>query len=349
MNSRTIDPTSAFCDIPKFRPHALLRNGHLQTIVGAYWWGPVPPYCAARHEALLADGDRILLHDDRPETWSLGDPAVLLLHGLSGSHASPYVARTADKLRLRGIRTFRMDLRGCGAGARLARGPLHAGRSEDAAAALTTVAAVCPGSPVFVIGFSMGGNIILKMVGEMGDAAPSYLRAIIAVAPPIDLAATCRNLASGVNTIYDRRFVRSLLLQLENRRCELPDAYHRELTRRPRTVYEFDDWVTAPLAGFADADDYYQQASSGPLLARVRVPTLILAAADDPLVPATIFQCYTYSDAVRLHITEGGGHVGYIGAAGDDPDRRWMEWRIVEQITWLAKQQESLSLALHRT
>ncbi len=338
MNHRTLAPPLTFCDVPVFRPHSLLRNAHIQTIVGAYWWGRVPPYRAVRHETLLDDGDRILLHEDCPESWSEGDPAALVIHGLSGSHASPYVVRTAEKLNVQGVRTFRMDLRGCGAGSRLAAGPLHAGRSEDAAGALATIASVCPGSPLFAVGFSMGGNIVLKMVGEMAAAAPEYLRAVIAVAPPIDLAATCRNLGYGFNSIYDRRFVKSLLLHLENRRRELPDACHQDLTCRPRSIYEFDNLVTAPLAGFVDADDYYARASAGPLLANIHVPTLILAASDDPLVPASIFKAHAYSRAVQLHVTDGGGHVGYIGAANDDPDRRWLEWRIVEQITWLAKQ-----------
>jgi predicted alpha/beta-fold hydrolase len=228
-----------------------------------------------------------------------------------------------------------MDLRGCGAGAGLASLPLHAGRSEDAAAALAYIVSHCPGSPVFVLGFSMGANIILKMAGEMAGAAPEALHAILAVAPPIDLAATARNITSGFNRVYDRAFVRSLLRHVEHRRREMPDSRLVELTCTPRGIYEFDNLITAPLSGFAGADDYYARASAGPLLQSIRVPTLIITAADDPLIPVRVFDAFPLSPLVQLHVTEGGGHVGYLAAQGDDADRRWLDWRLVEQMEWL--------------
>jgi predicted alpha/beta-fold hydrolase len=325
----------SFRDLPPFRPHSWFRSGHAQTILGAYWWGRAPAYRAVRHETLLDDGDRIVLHDDRPAAWASGHPVALIVHGLGGTHASPYVVRTADKLHARGVRTFRMDLRGCGAGAGVASLPLHAGRSEDAAAALAFLISHCPASPVFAIGFSMGANIVLKMAGEMADAAPEALQAVIAVAPPIDLAATSRNIALGFNRVYDRAFVRSLLRHVENRRRELPEAGFVELRSKPRGIYEFDNLVTAPLSGFAGADDYYARASAGPLLQNIRVPTLMIAAADDPLIPVRIFDAFRLSPAVQLHVTEGGGHVGYLAAPSHDADRRWLDWRLVEQVEWL--------------
>lgn len=324
--------TRRFRELTPFRPHPLLRNPHAQTILSAYVWAATPTYRATRHETRLEDGDRIVLHDDKPEGWRPGAPAVLLVHGLSGTHASPYVARTAAKLNDRGVRTFRMDMRGCGAGASLAAAPFHAGRSADAAAGLAAIGALCPGSPLFVVGFSLGGNVVLKMAGEMGAAAPPDLQAVIAVAPPIDLAACCRNLARRGNAIYDRAFIRALLRHVESRRLLLPEAPHVALPHPPRNVYEFDDLVTAPLSGFAGADDYYARSSAGPLLCSIRTPTLIIAAADDPLVPASMFESCAYAPDVELHLTEFGGHVGFLGAAGFDPDRRWLEWRIVEQI-----------------
>ncbi len=330
-----------FRELPPFRPIRFFRNGHMQTILGAYCPARTPRYTAVRHETKLNDGDRVLLHDDLPASWNPGDPVVLLVHGLSGSHASPYVGRTAAKLNARGIRTFRMDLRGCGAGRNLAVRPLHAGRSEDAAAALATIASLCPGSPIDAVAFSMGANILLKMAGEMDANAPEYVRTIIAVAPPVDLAITCQNLSIGWNAMYDRSFVRALLRHIENRHDELPNAEPIRLSRRPRRVYEFDDWVTAPLSGFAGADDYYTQASSAPYLPNIHVPTLILAAADDPLVPVRMFEQCSLSPSVELHVTEYGGHVGYVGIAGCDPDRRWLEWRIVEQVTGLGSYQRT--------
>jgi predicted alpha/beta-fold hydrolase len=336
----------SFCKIPAFRPHPLFRNPHAQTIFGGFAWRRSAGYRATQRLIALDDGDRIVLHDDCPPGWNTGDVTVLLIHGLSGSHASPYVARAAAKLNALGVRTFRMDLRGCGAGAELAQLPLHAGRSEDAAAAVKQITSLCPGSPVFVIAFSMGANIALKMAGEMSDRAPAELQAVIAVAPPIDLATTSRNISLGVNVFYDRSFVRALLRMVEVRRRSIPAARHIELAGRPKRVWDFDDLVTAPLAGFAGAEDYYARASAAPLLSAIRVPTLILAAADDPLVPVRQFEQTTYSSAVTLHITEHGGHVGYLGVDSGDPDRRWLDWRLIEQITWLGSRG---SEDIHRT
>jgi predicted alpha/beta-fold hydrolase len=330
--------SSTFCEIPPFRPYPLLRSGHAQTIFSAVWWQKPLPYAAVRHETLLDDGDRIVLHDDRPAAWKPGEPAVLLVHGLSGTHLSPYVAHTAAKLNARGVRAFRMDLRGCGAGLDLAAAPLHAGRSGDTAAALATVATLCPDSLLVAVGYSLGGNIILKMAAEMGEAYPAYLRAVIAVAPPIDLARTCRNLAEGWNSIYDRSFVRAMMRHMAQRRERLPHARHIILARPPRGMYEFDDQIVAPLSGFAGAEEYYARSSAGPLLSSIRVPTLILAASDDPLVPVGMFEECSPSSSVKLHITDRGGHVGYLAARSADPDRRWLDWRIVEQVRHLHRE-----------
>jgi predicted alpha/beta-fold hydrolase len=334
-------PTPVFSEIPAFRPHPLLRSGHAQTVFGAIERRRQAAYRATQHVIALDDGDFIVLHDDRPAAWSDGDPVVLLIHGLSGTHASAYVARPAQKLNDRGVRTFRMDLRGCGAGVKLAQGTTHAGRSHDAAAAVAKIASLCPESPLVVIGFSLGGNIVLKMAGEMAAAAPACLRAVLAVAPPIDLAATCRHISTGLNRLYDRNFVKSLLRMVENRRQAIPEARHIDLPRPPRRIQEFDELVTAPLAGFAGAEDYYARSSAAPLLPAIRVPTLILTAADDPLVPVQQFETASYSPAITLHVTEYGGHVGYFGAESTDADRRWLDWRLMEQVAWLTSRMGS--------
>jgi predicted alpha/beta-fold hydrolase len=174
------------------------------------------------------------------------------------------------------------------------------------------------------------------MAGEMGSGAPGCLQAVVAVAPPIDLAATCRHISAGFNKMYDRAFVRSLMRMVEERRKAIPEARHIEMPRRPRRIWEFDELFTAPLAGFAGAEEYYAKSSSAPLLDAIRVPTLILTAADDPLVPVRQFETASYSPAVRLHVTEYGGHVGDLGADGPDADRRWLDWRLVGQIASLS-------------
>src|SRR4029450_13605634 len=265
-------------DIPSFRPHPLIRGGHLQTIMGCYLPWRRTDYQAVQHLVTLPDGDQIVLPDDRPSAWQPGDAAVLMVHGLGGCYRSGYMLRGACKQNARGYRVFRMDLRGCGAGFPYARQPTHAGRSDDALAALRFVIELCPRSSVHVVGFSMGANHALKMAGELAEPAPPELASIVAVCPPIDLVACSRNIQLGRNRIYDRSFVSGLLKQVERRKRLVPGALLRPLHPRPRKLVEFDTRFTAPLAGYADADEYYSRASSAPLLGHVAGPTRIITA-----------------------------------------------------------------------
>jgi uncharacterized protein len=319
--------------LPAFRQHPLLRGGHLQTLAGVFLPGAKHPYRAKQHQVALDDGDRIVLHDDCPANWKPGDRTALLIHGLAGCHQSPYMQRIAAKLADRGARTFRMDLRGCGAGFGLARLPYHSGRSEDAAAALKAIAETCPGSPTTLIGFSLGGNITLKLLGELGEKACGGLDSAIAVCPPIDLAAAVERISLPLNRPYDRHFVKLLSKQLHQRRRVLPDAPAPSFARPPRGLWEFDDQYTAPVSGFGGAADYYRRASSAPFAAGIRRPALVIASRDDPLVPWRPFLRLAGLPFVQLEITERGGHLGFIGRSGFDSDRRWLDWRIVEWAT----------------
>lgn len=317
---------------PAFRPHPLLRGGHLQTLGGCYLpWRPVV-YRATQHLVPLPDEDKIVLHDDCPDAWQAGDPAVLMVHGLGGSHLSGYMQRGTAKQTERGYRVFRMDLRGCGAGFQHARHPIHAGRSDDALATLRFVIELCPQSPVHVVGFSMGANIVLKMAGELAADVPPELTSLMAVCPPIDLTECSRNIQLGKNTLYDRSFVIGLMRHLERRKRLVPGAVTRQLTMRPKKLFDFDNQFTAPLAGYADAHEYYAQASSGPLLRHISVPTLIVTSATDPIIPVAPFERANYSPTTELVITPCGGHLGFVGKSGVDPDRRWLDWRVIE---WL--------------
>jgi predicted alpha/beta-fold hydrolase len=238
--------------------------------------------------------------------------------------------RIAARLNDRGIRTFRMDLRGCGAGLSLARLPYHSGRSEDAAAALRKIAELCPASPTILIGFSLGANIALKLLGESPADLPANLDRAVAVCPPVDLWQCVQTLARGVNRLYDRHFVRGLLTQVAMKRRMIPDAPVLDGQKLPRTVFEFDEAYTAPVCGFGTAANYYRQCSSAQFLPEIRVPTLVIAAADDPLIPGKVFADLPRSSAVTLHVARSGGHLGFIGRRNGDPDRRWMDWRVVE-------------------
>jgi hypothetical protein len=259
----------------------------------------------------LADGDVIILHDDCPSGWQPGDRAALLIHGLAGCHESRYMERIAHKLGARGVRSFRLDLRGCGAGVGLSRLPYHSGRSEDAAAAIGAVARLAPDSPVTLVGFSLGGNITLKLAGELADRS-------------------CGNLDS--NRIYDRYFVRLLMRQIEGHRRLLPKAVAALFARPPRSLWEFDDAFTAVTCGFGTADNYYAKASSLPWLADIRLPTLIVSARDDPMIPPDALARASLPGCVRLHMSDHGGHLGFVGRGGQDADRRWMDWRVVDWV-----------------
>lgn len=328
-----------------FRPHPLFRGGHAQTIAGCYLPGLTVVERATKHVVELPDGDRIVLHDDDPLDPGGATPAsantpasqnrrkvVLLVHGLGGSHRSGYLQRCMHKLTARGIRTFRMDLRGCGAGVPLARFPVHAGRSQDVGAALEFILRRHEDASVYLVGFSMGANLILKLLGELGDLAPRRLIGAMAVAPPIDLLECSRNLKHGLGWLYDRAFVTGLLKAAARRRQHVPDAHNLPPTVRPKRLFDFDEAYTAPVGGYASAEDYYVRASSGPFLKHITVPTLIVTAANDPIIPVRPFEAASYSPTTKLVITPCGGHLGYIGVPKVDPDRRWLDWRLIEWV-----------------
>jgi uncharacterized protein len=320
------------CSFPPFRPHPLLRGGHAQTVAGVFLPGRRDRYRARRHRVALPDGDQIVLHDDCPPGWRPGKRAALLVHGLGGCHESLYMQRIAHKLAARGVRSFRMDLRGCGAGLELSRLPYHSGRSDDAADAIRALEQIAPNSPVTLVGFSLGGNITLKLAGELADRPCGNLDSTMAVCPPVDLAACSRQIRKRSNRLYDRYFVRLLMQQVAERRRRLPAAPTSRFARLPRSLWEFDDAFTAIVWGFGTADNYYAEASSLPLLAEIRLPTLILSARDDPMIPPRVLESASLPPAVRLHMTDRGGHLGFVGRRGVDADRRWMDWRVVDWV-----------------
>jgi predicted alpha/beta-fold hydrolase len=217
-------------------------------------------------------------------------------------------------------------MRGCGAGVELAKKPAHGGRSEDVLAAVQFIGASCPGSQLAVVGFSLGGNQVLKMLGEWGSQTPSHVVRAMAVEPPIDLMACSQNIGRPSRFVYNRSFVRSLVRDARRRQGLSP----KDLCPPPRTVLEFDDRVTAPLSGFADAAEYYALSSSGSLLNSISTPTVILAARDDPLVPFHIFEDTRMASCVAFLPTCHGGHMGFFGRAEVDRDRCWLDWRVVE-------------------
>lgn len=322
-----------FNPIPIFRSHPLLPGGHVQTLAGALLPCRGSAEHAVQHRVILPDGDALILHDDCPTEWKPGRPVALLMHGLAGCHQSGYMIRVSRRLFECGIRAIRLDLRGSGAGAGLARRPYHAGCSDDLSHVVQYVETLCPGAPIRPIGFSLSGNILLKSLGESPQGLPAVVDRAMAINPPIDLLGCVRELDRFFNRFYDRRFVAQLQACLPHRRQCFPDVTMPDLNPRPKRLYDFDDRYTASVAGFENAAEYYSRSSARQFICGITVPTLILTSRDDPLVPVTCFEGLRFPDSVRLHIAEGGGHLGYLARQGSDPDRRWMDWRIVDWVS----------------
>lgn len=311
---------------PTFIPHRWIRGGHLQTLLSLR--SPNAPHLAPRlHWVTLDDGDQIALHDDQPVRWRPGDPAVMLVHGLCGCRFSPYMVRLADQFTRIGIRVFRLEMRGCGVSASRTERLTHAGRSDDCLAALGRIAALTEAGEIAAVGISLGGNQLLRAAGRLGaglDRMPAWAdrwTRLVAVSPPIDLLRCSDNLQRPLLRAYNRYFIRNLLSRLPEPLQRSPELAERCLRPWPRTLRELDDRITAPLSGFRDAVDYYQQASSAALLRSITIPSLILTAANDPIVPVDCFselglrqptESDPQSDAVRLLVTPCGGHVGFL-------------------------------------
>lgn len=316
---------------PTFDPHPLLWNGHLQTLAGLF--GAGQPTCdTLQHLVRLDDGDQTVAHDDQPASWQSGRRVALLVHGLGGSHQSVYMRRVAARLNGHGYRTFRLDMRCSGAATGLSKRPYHAGMSGDLPPLLRLVDQLCPGSPVTAIGFSMGGNIVLKLAGELGGRPCFQLDSVAAVNPPVDLERTVVHMESSESRAYRLHFMTCLRKMLADNRGNLEQARHVRWSRPPRSFISFDERFTAPLSGFGSAHDYYRQASCGRFLAGIRLPTLVLASRDDPLIPPDPLEEASLPACVRLELLDHGGHLGFISRGEKDPDRRWLDWRLLEWI-----------------
>jgi predicted alpha/beta-fold hydrolase len=309
---------------PPFRPLPLLGGPTLQTLLGAFWPGRACPSPQRRHVVRLPDGDAVLLHENTPRAWRPGGPVALIVHGLTGCHRSSHVRRLARRFLDRGARAFRMDMRGAGDGVLLARKTYHSGRSDDVRHALGHLHALAPESPLLLLGVSLGGNVVLKLAGEAAGQPVPGLARVAAVAPPIDLERCSALIALPHNRLYEQRFVRDLVRDVRRRERFFGDAplpFPDRLTLR-----QFDDLYTAPRNGFADAADYYRQASSFPLLPRVEVPALVLTARDDPFIAVEPFEELRAPAHVEVHIADRGGHVGFIGWGGRWAERWLVDW-----------------------
>ncbi len=318
---------------PPFQPHRLCRGGHLQTIlsVSILDSSNLQPI---QHVVPVSDGDSIVLHEDQPPGWRPEQGSMLLIHGLSGSHESAYMIRLTSRFYDAGVRVYRMDMRGAGAGAKLTRNLLHSGRSDDVIAALSEIARQTQSGPMMAIGVSLGGHQLLRAVSRIGaglDQAPEWLDRLVriaAIAPPFNLPRCSENMGRLSRRIYNHYFIKNLIAQTPPLVQEREEYKRLISERRPRTLLELDNRMTAPLSGFASAMDYYERCTVHHIAKHNPVTTLVLVAADDPIVPVTNFtdQEVRWPSPTTLHITDTGGHVGFI----DRYRKSWMDQAIMQ-------------------
>lgn len=315
----------------EFRPNPLLAGGHRQTLAACYVASGAQLGDTRQRRIALDDGDQLVLHDDCPRGWQPGAPVALLVHGLCGSHQSRYVVRIAGKLFARGVRTFRIDLRGCGAGEGLARTSTHCGRYTDLEPPIARIGELTGDSPLTVVGFSLGGALALNLAAT--QPTPTNWHRVVAVCPPVDLFAVEALLQRPLNRRYDQYFARRLWKKVIDRSRAVSGAPVFDHLPRPRKLREFDEQYTVPLGGYRDADDYYEQTSVVSRLSRIELPTRIIAAANDPIVPIEPLLTAQLGARTQLLATGCGGHLGFLARRGrGDPDRYWLDWRVLEWV-----------------
>ena len=274
-----------------------------------------------------AEGVRLLLR----ASWQPGSRddrmALLILHGLGGSDASSYVVSTGQLAYARGFHVIRMNMRGSGDGEALCPLLYNAGLDTDLLAATSALCQLVP--RVATIGFSLGGNLTLLMLGRRRELLPRGLTAAAAVSPPVDLAACAAALEAPGNGLYQHYFMTMLSEAYRRRHASRPDLFGAGRELGLRTVREYDDRITAPFGGYESAAQYYERSSAGPWLAAIDRPALLLAAQDDPMIPQASVARWPASASVTRQILPTGGHVGFV-ARSQAPGWFWAPQRALD-------------------
>lgn len=316
-------------EIP-FDPFPFFEDPHQQTILSAFFPHITEP-SSTQKLIRLPDGDQISLEVTTPLSWKPTNPTVVLVHGLCGSHKSPCVLRMAKRLEPLGVRAVRYNMRGCGSGRGLSKYSYHSGRSEDVFEVLKTLKKEHPESPILLIGFSLGGNVVLKLAGELSRTASSFLAGLVAVSPPVDLFSSAKLLAEPHNALYENYFYRILRADVHYRHKKFKDLPRVQLPQSLK-LYEFDQIYTAPIFGFRDVQDYYTKCSAIHFVSEIEVPCKILLAEDDPIVSATSLDHQNLPDHVSVFKTKKGGHMGYLGNPLSERGLYWLDHLLIEWI-----------------
>ncbi|AZD11124.1 Hydrolase, alpha/beta fold family functionally coupled to Phosphoribulokinase [Pseudomonas chlororaphis] len=326
----------------RFIPAFGLGNPHLQTLWGPLWRKTT--HLERQRERLwLDDGDFLDLDWHGPHSATA--PLVLVLHGLTGSSNSPYVAGLQKALASQGWASAALNWRGCSGEPNLLPRSYHSGASEDLAAAIDHLRSKRPQAPLFAVGYSLGGNVLLKHLGESGSA--SQLQGAVAVSVPFRLDQCADRIGQGFSKVYQAHFMREMLAYIKDKQRQFQhDGRHEGLAvlerlgslEKMRTFWDFDGRVTAPLNGFADAEDYYRRASSRYFLGEVRTQTLIIQAADDPFVfPHSLPEAGELSSSTHFELQAKGGHVGFVEGSVKTPGY-YLERRIPQWLSGLGRE-----------
>ncbi len=311
-----------------FRPAWWCPGAHLQTIwAGALRPAPLVPLVRERWE--LLDGDFLDMDELAADA---GAPRVIVLHGLEGSSRSLQVLGLLREAHRRGWGGVAMNFRGCSGEPNRLRRSYHGGETGDLAWVISRVRAQHPSSPIICVGFSLGGNVLLKYLGEQGERLPEQVRAAVAVSAPFDLARSAHSLEHGFSRVYGDRLVESLKRKTIQKLVRYPDLVDANALRSVRTLAGFDDLVTAPVHGFRDAEDYWARSSSAAYLSRIRRPTLLINAQDDPFLPAEALPVRVASENAFLsaEFPASGGHLGFLEGYWPGVPTAWAEVRAAE-------------------
>jgi predicted alpha/beta-fold hydrolase len=285
---------------------------------------PTVRYFDVDHDA------RVLAHCHwQPRRWE--HASLLVLHGLNGSSDAHYMRGVSAKAFARGMNVVRLNQRNCGNTEHLSAGLFHSGLTSDVRSVVEELVAVDGLESVGIAGYSLGGNLALKLAGEYADQAPAALRAVCAVSPIIEIGQCVRALERPGNVLYQWNFVKDLKRRMRRKDRFWPGRFDLTRLDRIRTVREFDEAYTAPYFGFKDAEDYYHRASAMRVVEHIRVPALIITAEDDPFVPSQPFHDPKVANnpSITVCACRHGGHCAFVGPAAGEDDGYWAEGQIV--------------------
>lgn len=305
----------------------IYRSPHVQTILSHYLPNGEDLAPQEQHIVSLEDQDQIVLAENIPSQLST-QKIVLFVHGLGGCYQSSYLVRLNRRFTELGYRCFRMNMRGCGPGWDKAKSPPNAGRSDDLRQVLEFIRRKHPFNPVTVIGFSMGANILLKMLGEDGHARSGQIEDFIAVSPPLDLQRSVQCLKKTENQVYSYFFTHLLKKNIRQIQKAIPELREYKVDHC-RELPELDEAFTAPACGYQSARDYYEDASSLPLLSKIKIPGHIIGAYDDPIIDGSIYRELSPHPNIQYSFSEKGGHVAFLSSPLSKKFR-WMDEKIVQ-------------------